>query len=1080
MTATGMPKPSLSRMLVWLPLPLFAAGIAVLWASDPPVSHESPYLLTALNVIFATLTSLFVAHLCARSFLATAEPGVLLLGCGVLVWGVTSGVAALSITRGANVPVTIHNLGVWICGACSLAGAAWASRSRRAVRIPGVWLAVTYSAGLAVVVLVTVATLDHRMPVFFVEGRGGTPVRQAVLGSAAAILGVTSAQLWRLDRRSPSVFLQWYSPGLALLAICLVGVWLETVLGGLLGWTSRAAQYLGGVYLLVAGVASVRDTRGWRITLAEALRASQERYAAFAAATFEGIVESDAGRIVACNDQFAQMAGRSRGELAGMAIADLVVPEDRERVTANLATNVASVVEHGMLRKDGTRIEVEARGRPAAPSTGHRYTAVRDITERKRSQERAARLTTLYAVLSRVNEAIVRIHEEHDLYRDICRIVADEGRFELVWIGEVDGRLVVPYASAGPAAAYLEEVRVETDGPLAQGPTGRAIRDGRSVTNYDFDTEPSMEPWRDVALRYGLRTSAAFPLRRHGTVIGTLTLYASERDAFDAEEVRLLDALAADLSYALDAMTQERLRAEADERLRQSEQERNVAVAVRAERQRLFDVLETLPAMICLLTPDYHVAFGNRGFRDRFGESRGCRCFEFCYGRTEPCEFCESHGVLSTGQPHFWEVAANDGAVLRVFASPFTDADGSPMILEMILDITESRRAERALRDAHEHLTERAAQLRALAKEITVSAQRERRRLARVLHDHMQQLLIAAKYRTAALGQAGDDATRQTATEIERLLDMSISEGRTLTAELSPPTLRGGDLPADLEWLARRMADRHGQTIELSLDEDLPPFAEDVRILLFESVRELLFNAVKHAQVQSLALAVRKVSDREVRVTVSDEGKGFDTTRLKRADEAGESFGLISIQERLDLLGGSLEIDSTPGRGSRFTLTVQTGLPPAAESARSPARASVLGAASAAEAGLRARGRPIRLLLADDHAVVREGLRRLLSYEPDIEVVGEATDGKEAADLAAALRPDVILMDLSMPRLDGVEATRAIRRDQPDVRVIGLSMFEDGPHAEAMRAAGAVDYLPKSGPSDKLLAAIRRARRLIQ
>ena len=119
--------------------------------------------------------------------------------------------------------------------------------------------------------------------------------------------------------------------------------------------------------------------------------------------------------------------------------------------------------------------------------------------------------------------------------------------------------------------------------------------------------------------------------------------------------------------------------------------------AMQAERRRLFDVLETLPVMICLLTPDYHVSFANRSFRDRFGESQGRHCYEYCFGKTSPCEFCESYKVLETGRPHHWEVAAPDGSVIDAYDFPFTDADGTPMVLEMDIDVTEQKRAQNAL-----------------------------------------------------------------------------------------------------------------------------------------------------------------------------------------------------------------------------------------------------------------------------------------------------------------------------------------------------------------------------------------------
>lgn len=129
-----------------------------------------------------------------------------------------------------------------------------------------------------------------------------------------------------------------------------------------------------------------------------------------------------------------------------------------------------------------------------------------------------------------------------------------------------------------------------------------------------------------------------------------------------------------------------------------------------------------------------------------------------------------------------------------------------------------------------------------------------------------------------------------------------------------------------------------------------------------------------------------------------------------------------------------------------------------------------------AMAGLPMPAAKIRVLLADDHAVVRQGLTRLLAGESDIEVVGEATNGQSVVDLAGELLPDVILMDISMPKLNGVESTRVILSKHPDISIIGLSMFEEEDRARAMRNAGAVNYLSKSGPVAGLIAAIRRCR----
>jgi PAS domain S-box-containing protein len=167
--------------------------------------------------------------------------------------------------------------------------------------------------------------------------------------------------------------------------------------------------------------------------------------------------------------------------------------------------------------------------------------------------------------------------------------------------------------------------------------------------------------------------------------------------AADRREAEVLRRAHAELETRIQERTQE-LRAQVAQR------EKAEATA-KAERQRLYDVMETLPVMICLLTADRHVAFANRTFRERFGESQGRRCFEYRFGKTEPCEFCESYEVLRTGTPHHWELTAPDGqSIIESHDFPFTDTDGAPMILEMDIDVTEQRHAEQLIQAERKRL----------------------------------------------------------------------------------------------------------------------------------------------------------------------------------------------------------------------------------------------------------------------------------------------------------------------------------------------------------------------------------------
>jgi CheY-like chemotaxis protein len=267
-----------------------------------------------------------------------------------------------------------------------------------------------------------------------------------------------------------------------------------------------------------------------------------------------------------------------------------------------------------------------------------------------------------------------------------------------------------------------------------------------------------------------------------------------------------------------------------------------------------------------------------------------------------------------------------------------------------------------------------------------------------------------------------------------------------------------------LQWLIVRLRDQYGIDVQLQSNSSQGFMSVPLKTFLFRGVQELLFNVVKHAKVQSASVVLSN-REREIAIEVSDRGRGFDPDILNTTTKK-VGLGLLSLRERCRYIGGSFVIDSSPGHGSRITLAVPRG-----EGIQQLADGQPL---TKSESPPPAPSGITRLLIVDDHQVMRSGLVRMFRDQPGIRIVGEAANGREAIEQARQLRPSLILMDVSMPVLDGIEATRLIKAEMPEVEIIALSMHEDTQIAGSMREAGAVAFLSKASAADELLRAITR------
>jgi PAS domain S-box-containing protein len=253
----------------------------------------------------------------------------------------------------------------------------------------------------------------------------------------------------------------------------------------------------------------------------------------------------------------------------------------RERV-ASLYSHPDEIGSDEIELKDGRVFDRDSA--PVRDKAGKHYGRIwvfRDITERRRVEQQIRRLNRVLAVLSGINGLIVRERNPKLLYEGACRIAADTGGFRMAWIGMLNSERnrLLPVASAGVVEGYLDFLNIDlNDKARRSGPSARAVLTGEHQICNDLAADPRMEPWRDEALRRGYRALASFPLCAGSTIVGVLTLFAAAIDYFDAEELRLLDELAADLGFALELNQQETERRRAEQSLGESEQRLRLAL----------------------------------------------------------------------------------------------------------------------------------------------------------------------------------------------------------------------------------------------------------------------------------------------------------------------------------------------------------------------------------------------------------------------------------------------------------------------------------------------------------------------
>ena len=514
-------------------------------------------------------------------------------------------------------------------------------------------------------------------------------------------------------------------------------------------------------------------------------------------------------------------------------------------------------------------------------------------------------------------------------------------------------------------------------------------------------------------------------------------------------------------------------------------QRREMERSLRESREFLQTVIDTIPDAVIVVGRDYRPVLANRAAREMAGGEDPVKhptWFRFLHQQAVPWgdegaagafqQALETKAPVTVLQEH----AGDNGArkVYEVTAAPVHSSSGDVVqVIEMSARRFPVAGAEEQLQEMNGTLERRVAERTAVARRRAVqlralSASWPRPSSGNGGASPSSSAAMSRKCwsppsaRWTNSTRARRERSAAVLAEVDQLLARPLAESRELALELSPPVLYDDGLAAALRWVAGYMKRKHGLAVEVETKPGAEPADEGTRVFLFEAVRELLLNVIRYARTDRAWVSAAATDDGRLRLEIRDQGKGFDPAALEGREEIEDRFGLFAIRERLEMLGGRFQIESHPERGTRVVLVCPLGQPP--RERRAPGSAVV-----PAGAGFVRR---TRVIVADDHPTLRRGLADVLSEQPGIEIVGEAADGEHAVEVALETRPDVVLMDVMMPRLSGVEATRRILAELPETRVIGLSGYEEEEVEAAMHAAGAAAYLPKASPVETLLEAI--------
>ncbi|OGU26757.1 MAG: hypothetical protein A2X66_03550 [Ignavibacteria bacterium GWA2_54_16] len=647
-------------------------------------------------------------------------------------------------------------------------------------------------------------------------------------------------------------------------------------------------------------------------------------------------ITSRDGKIIDCNNAAVELFGYSKEELLRVNVAILYAePADRKRFLEEIdRSGSVKDFELRMRTREGVFIDClstsSAQRREDGRVLGY-YCIIRNITERNRAQEalRKAydkaeqhvqeRTTELVSANQALQGEITRREEMEKALRDAERKYrgifenAVEGIFQTTPDGhyiDVNPALARIYGYDSPAHLISAVTNIESQiyvDPNRRLEFKRLVKERGEVRDFEYEAyrKDRTRIWVSQSARV-VRDEEGREIYYEGTTIDITRRKRAEEalQRANTEMEQRVRERTAELAQANDELRTEIIEhARAEKELRDSE-------------LRYRTLVELSPEIIAVYREGM-ILFVNNAGAEFVGTTHPNDILGKPITRLFPSEDPD-HARRIVGRIEQCEPNSLVQAKLERTGGEETaiEASSAPIVylgqdarLVVLRDITERKRAEETLLTYQK-------QLQSLASELALVQEQERRRMATYLHDNIGQALAVLKMKLQELRETLERGS--ITNSIDRILElneMAIQETRSLTLDLSPPILYDLGFEAAVEWLADKTGEKHALNVVVQDDKSAKPLSDDIRVVLFQSARELLLNVAKHARARNVRITIGR-NDHELLLTVEDDGVGFDTSTLYLHKTANNSFGLFNVRERLRHLGGSVEITSVRGQGT--------------------------------------------------------------------------------------------------------------------------------------------------------------------